>query len=157
MKHLVTTSERTSPRELTVTRDFDAPARLIFAAWSRPELLRRWWVPKSFPITLLSCEADVRTGGTYRFEFGHPASDQPMAFFGRYLEVIPDQRIVWTNDENPPGSVTTLTLEETAGRTRLVLRDLYPSAEALDEAIASGSTAGYDEQFVQLDALLADG
>lgn len=157
MKHFVTTSERTSPRELMVTRDFDAPARLIFAAWSRPELIRRWWVPKSIGITLLSCEADVRTGGTYRFEFGHPAFDQPMAFFGRYLDVIPNARIVWTNEENPPGSVTTLTLEETNGRTHLVIRDLYPSSEALDEAIASGSTAGYDEQFEQLDVLLAEG
>ena len=157
MKHFVTTSERISPRELMITRDFDAPARLIFAAWSQPDLLRRWWVPKSIGITLVSCEADVRTGGTYRFEFGHPDFDQPMAFFGRYLEVIPDARIVWTNEESPPGSVTTLTLTETNGLTRLVIRDLYPSQEVLDEAIASGSTAGYDEQFEQLDLILTEG
>lgn len=150
-----TTTERTSGRELVVTRTFDGPARHVFKAWTTPELLKRWWAPKSIGITLVSCEVDARTGGTYRFEFGVPGSDQPVAFFGRYLEVVPDKKIVWTNEEGEDGSITTVTLEERDGRTLLVIRDVYPTEAALDAAIASGSVAGYDEQFGQLDALLA--
>lgn len=150
-----TTTDRTG-RELVVNRTFEAPARIIFAAWSKPELLMRWWVPKSFGITLLSCEADVRTGGSYRFVFSHPASDQPMAFFGRYLEVEPNKRIVWTNEESEGGPVSTVTLEEKDGRTHLVLHEVYPSRAALDEALASGSVSAYPEQFDALDALLPE-
>jgi uncharacterized protein YndB with AHSA1/START domain len=146
---------RQSDRELIITRMFDAPARLVFDAWSKPELLMRWWAPKSFGITFISCEADVRTGGSYRFTFGHPDFDQPMAFFGRYLEVVPGKKIVWTNEEGEEGSVTTVTLTEKNGRTELVLSDLYPSKEALDAAIASGSQGAYPEQFNELDAVLA--
>jgi len=151
-----TTAERTSERELAVTRLFDAPPRLVFEAWTRPELLRRWWVPPSFGISFVSCEADVRTGGTYRFVFSHPASPEPMAFFGRYLEVTPHSRIVWTNEESPDGPLTTVTLEEQDGKTRLVLTELYPTKAALDEAIATGSsgTGAAGEQFAQLDDLL---
>ncbi|MCL4817741.1 MAG: SRPBCC family protein [Vicinamibacteria bacterium] len=151
-----TTAERTSERELVVTRSFDAPARIVFEAWTRPELLQRWWVPKSCGATLASCEADVRAGGEYRFVFTHPEAPQPMAFFGRYLEVVPPARLVWTNEEGGEnGQVTTVTFEERDGRTRLVMRELYPSKEALDEAVASGSTSGNSESFLQLDDLLA--
>ncbi|HEY0105671.1 MAG TPA: SRPBCC family protein [Rhizomicrobium sp.] len=150
-----TTVERTSEREVVTTRTFNGPARLVFAAWTQPELLKRWWAPKSFGVTFLSCEADVRTGGTYRFVFSHPASEQPMAFFGRYIEVIPPSRLVWTNDEGgEAGPVTTVTFEDRGAETLVVLRDLYPSKEAFDEAVASGSMAGFDETFEQLDALL---
>src|SRR4051795_4172375 len=151
-----TTVERKSERELVVTRTFNGPARLVFEAWSKPELLRRWWAPKSFGVSFISCEADVRTGGTYRFVFGHPASEQPMAFFGKYLEVTPPSRLVWTNDEGGEGgAVTTVTFEERGGETLVVMHDLYPSKEALDAAIASGSTGGMPETFAQLDELLA--
>jgi len=110
-----TTVERKSERELVVTRTFNAPARLVFEAWTRPELLQRWWAPKSFGVSFISCEADVRTGGAYRFVFGHPASEQPMEFFGRYIEVTPHSRLVWTNDEGgEDGPVTT----EKLGRVR---------------------------------------
>lgn len=150
-----TTVERRSERELVITRTFNAPARTVFEAWTTPELLKRWWAPKSFGITFISCEADVRTGGTYRFVFGHPASEQPMEFFGRYIEVTPHSRLVWTNDEGGEGgAVTTVTFEEKGGKTLLVMRDLYPSKEALDGAIASGSTGGSGEAFEQLDELL---
>ena len=148
--------ERTSDRELVVTRTFNGPARIVFEAWTRPELFKRWWVPKSSGLTMLSCEMDVRTGGTYRLVFSHPSSGKPMAFFGRYIEATPPSRLVWTNDEGGEGgAVTTVTFEEKDGETTVVMRDLYPSKEALDEAIASGSTSGFDEQFGQLDALLA--
>jgi len=151
----LTTAERKSERELVVTRTFNAPARIVFEAWTKPELLKRWWAPKSFGVSLLSCEADVRVGGKYRFVFGHPSGSQPMEFFGRYLEVSPHSRLVWTNEEGAEGGqVTTVTFEEKGGKTLLVMRDLYPSKEALDEAIASGSTSGMGETFEQLDALL---
>ena len=153
--HNHTDVNRQSERELVITRIFDGPAELVFEAWSKPELLMRWWAPKSFGITFLSCEADVRTGGSYRFVFGHPASDQPMAFFGRYIEVTPPTRIVWTNEEGEEGSVTTVTFTEKDGKTHLVLSDRYPSRDALDAAIESGSQGAYPEQFEALDALLS--
>src|SRR5919107_533487 len=138
-----TTTERTSDRELVVTRAFNAPARIVFEAWTRPELFKRWWVPKSTGMALLSCEMDVRTGGTYRLVFRHDAFPEPMAFFGRYIAVTPPSRLVWTNEEDEGGGqVTTVTFEETGGKTLLVVHDLYPSKEALDGAIASESTGG---------------
>lgn len=147
--------ERRSDRELVVTRTVKGPARLVFEAWANPELFQRWWVPKSFGATLISYEADVRTGGTYRLVMGHPSSDQPMAFFGRYIEVTPHSKIVWTNDEGDDGgAVSTVTFEDRDGATLVVLHDLYPSKEALDEALASGATSGWGEQFEQLDALV---
>lgn len=150
-----TTVERISDRELVATRTVDAPARLVFEAWTKPELVTRWWAPASFGITFLSCEIDARTGGSYRFVFGHPASEQPVAFFGRYIEVTPPTRLVWTNEEETDGAVTTVTFEETDGRTRVVVRDIYASKQALDEALATGSTAAWPEQFEALDDLVA--
>ena len=151
-----TTVERTSDRELVVTRTFNAPARIVFEAWTTPELLMQWWAPKSFGVSFISCEADARTGGAYRFVFRHPASGQPVAFFGRYIEVTPHSRLVWTNEEDGEGgAVTTVTFEERGAETLVVLRDLYPSKEALDGAIASQSTSGFAETFEQLDAVLA--
>jgi uncharacterized protein YndB with AHSA1/START domain len=150
-----TTVERKSERELVVTRTFNAPARIVFEAWTKPELLKRWWAPKSFGLFFLSCETDVRTGGTYHFVFGHPASEKPMAFFGKYIEVTPHSRLVWTNEEGTEGgAVTTVTFEESGGKTLVVMHDVYPSKEALDEAIESGSTSGFGETFEQLDEFL---
>lgn len=146
--------ERTSDREMVAARTVDGPARLIFEAWTKPELMMRWWAPASFGITFLSCEIDARTGGSYRFVFGHPASEEPMAFFGRYIEVTPPSRIVWTNDEEKDGAVTTVTFEETGGTTRVVVHELYPSKDALDAALASGSTGAWPEQLEALDGLL---
>lgn len=151
-----TTVERTSDRELVVRRTFDGPAHVVFEAWTKPELLMRWWAPKSFGTSFLSCEIDLRTGGSYRFMFGHPASEQPMTFFGRYIDVRPPSRLVWTNEEDADGAVTTVTFEEMDGKTLVVVHDLYPSKEALDGALASGSTGGWPEQFEALDDLLTD-
>jgi uncharacterized protein YndB with AHSA1/START domain len=143
-----TTVERMSDREVVVTRTFDAPARLVFEAWSNPALFQRWWVPKSMGMTLHACEMDVRTGGTYRLTFG-----EGMDFFGRYLEVIPPTRIVWTNEEDGENSsVTTVTFEEQDGRTLLVMSELYPSKEAFDAA--GGAADATHETFDQLDELL---
>jgi len=149
-----TAAERKSERELVVTRTINGPARIVFEAWTKPELFKRWWVPKSFGVSLLSCEADVRVGGRYRLVFGHGASE-PMAFYGRYIEVTPHSRLVWTNEESGDGgAVTTVTFEEKAGKTLLVMHELYPSKEALDGAMASGEKAGMSETLEQLDELV---
>lgn len=151
-----TTTERISDCELVVTRTINGPVHIVFEAWANPDLFQRWWAPKSFGVTLIAHEADVRTGGTYRLVLGHPSLDQPMAFFGRYLDVTPPTRIVWTNDEGAEeGPVTTVTFADTDGVTLVTVHELYPSKEALDEAIASGSTSGWGEQFEQLDGLVA--
>ena len=151
-----TTVERTSERELVVTRTFNAPARLVFEAWTRPELLKRWWAPKSFGAVLHFLRGRRPRGGRLPFRVRPPASEQPMAFFGRYIEVTPHSRLVWTNEEGgEDGAVTTVTFEERGGETLVVMHDLYPSREALDSAIASGGTSGFSETFEQLDELLA--
>ena len=153
MKH-ETKVEQKSEREMVITRTFNASARIVFEAWTKADLMRRWWVPKSSGLTLLSCEMDVRVGGGYRFVFAHPAAPDGMAFFGRYLEVTPHSRLVWTNDESgEAGQVSTLTLEDHGDTTRIVLHELYPSAEAFEAA--KGSYDGMPESFEQLDALLA--
>jgi len=143
------TVERTSDRELVVTRTFNAPARLVFDAWTKPELFRRWWVPQSMDMTLHSLEMNARTGGSYRLDFG-----DGMVFFGTYLEVTPHSRIVWTNDEGgQDSSVTTVTFEESDGTTLLTMTEVYPSRDALDEA-GTGAADATHETFGQLDDLL---
>ena len=145
-----TTVERKSERELVVTRTFNAPARIVFEAWTKPELFKRWWVPKSMGMSLLACEMDVRVGGQYRLEF----EPDGMAFFGTYLEVTPPSRLVWTNEEGGEGGpVTTVTFEEKSGKTLLVMHELYPSKEALDAA-GTGAADAMVETFAQLDELL---
>jgi uncharacterized protein YndB with AHSA1/START domain len=146
-----TTVERQSEHELVVTRTFNGPARIVFEAWTKPELLKRWWVPESMGMSLLSCEVDARTGGRYRFVYDLGDS-KTMAFIGRYLEVTPHSRLVWTNEERADGAVTTVTFEEQGGKTLLVMRDRYPTKEALDGAM--GMEAVTNETFEQLAALL---
>jgi uncharacterized protein YndB with AHSA1/START domain len=151
-----TTVESKSEREIVITRTFNAPARIVFEAWTKPELLKRWWAPKSFGLSMLTCEADVRVGGSYRFVFvlARDAS-KPMAFFGRYIEVTPHARIVWTNEEaGDDGAMTTVTFEEKGGKTLLVMHELYSSKEARDAAMASGAYGGMAETFEQLDETL---
>jgi uncharacterized protein YndB with AHSA1/START domain len=149
-----TSVERRGDRELFVTRTFDASPAIVYKAWSQPELFRRWWVPKSATgVSLVSCEMDVRTGGAYRLEFAAGGSDT-VAFYGKYLEVVPNRRIVWTNDEDEEGAVTAVTFEDQSGKTLLNFHEVYPSKEALEEAL-QGSAAGLPEQLDQLDNLLS--
>lgn len=147
-----TSVERKGDRELVVTRTFDAPPRIVFKAWAEPELFRKWWVPKGAPMMLQECDMDVRTGGKYRLKF--EAGGQTMEFFGKYLEVVPGERIVWTNDEGEEeGAVTTVTFAEQGGKTLLTFHELYPTAEGLEEAM-QGAAAGLPTQLDQLDELL---
>lgn len=148
-----TTVERRSGRELVITRRFNAPARIVFAAWTTPALFMRWWAPKSAGMSLLSCEMDVRVGGGYRIAFGRdPANAMP--FFGTYLDVTPHSRLAWTNEESADGAVTTVTFAESDGKTLMTFHELYPTKEALDASI-EGMEGGMPEQFGQLDELLA--
>lgn len=149
-----TTVESKSEREIVVTRTFDAPPRLVFQAWTTPALFRRWWVPKSMPMPMLSYEADIRTGGSYRIVFGVDAT-KTIAFFGKYVEVTPHTRIVWTNDESgEDGALTTVTLVEKGDKTLMTLHELYRSKEVRDAAMASGAYDGMTETFEQLDEVL---
>jgi uncharacterized protein YndB with AHSA1/START domain len=147
-----TAVERKSELELAVTRSFNAPAHIVFEAWTKPELFKRWWAPKSGGMTILSCEMHVRVGGGYRLDFAHPAFEQPMSFFGKYLEVTPNARLVWTNEESDNGPVTTVTFAEDDGKTLVVLVERHTTKEALDASI--GAMEGMPEQFGQLDELL---
>jgi len=149
-----TSVQRKGDRELVITRTFNAPPSTVYRAWSQPELFQRWWMPKSVPgVSLVSCDMDVRTGGKYRLEFSAGGSDT-MAFYGKYLEVVPNERIVWTNDEGEEGAITTVTFEDQGGKTLLKFHEVYPSKEALEEAL-QGSAAGLPEQLEQLDELLS--
>ena len=149
-----TTVERVSERELEVRRTFDAPARLVFEAWTRPELFKRWWIPKSMGMTLLSCDLDVRVGGSYRLVFSHGGTE--VAFFGTYLEVVVPSRLAWTNEEGGEGGpITTVTFEEHGGQTLVVMRERHPSKESLDAA-GTGAAEATVETFGQLDELLAE-
>jgi uncharacterized protein YndB with AHSA1/START domain len=149
-----TTVERASDTEIVVTRTINAPARLVFEAFTRAELLRQWWVPQSLGLTLLSCEIDARLGGKYRLVFRH--GDSTMEFYGTYTEVTPHSRLAWTNEEaGEGGAVTTVTFEEKGGKTLLVLRDRYLTKEAADAGLASGAYGGMPETFEQLDGLVA--
>ena len=146
-----TTIRQVSELELAVTRVFDAPARIVFQAWTTPELFMRWWAPKSMGMQLRACEMDVRPGGTYRLEFGNDA-ENTWAFFGKYLEVVHPTRLVWTNEENDNDAISTVTFEENDGKTLLTFSEVYPSKEALDASL--GGMDGAPEQFEQLDELL---
>lgn len=147
-----TTIQQVSELEIAVTRVFDAPARIVFEAWTNPELFMRWWAPKSMGMPLRSCEMDVRTGGTYRLEFGKDAENS-WAFYGKYLEVVPPTRLVWTNEENENDAISTVTFVEDGGKTLLTFSEVYPTKEALAEG--QGGLDGTPEQFEQLDDLLA--
>ena len=147
-----TVVERSLDNEIVATRRFDAAPQTVFDAWTTPGLFMRWWAPKSMGVPLLSCEMDARAGGKYRLEFGHDGGES-FAFYGKYIEVTPGSRLVWTNDEGEDGALTTVTFEDKGGKTLLVYRDRYPSQAALDEAFA-GMEGGISEQFAQLDELL---
>jgi len=144
-----TAVEQASEREFVITRVFNAPVRLVFEAWTKPALFMQWWAPRSMGMTMAACDMDVRTGGGYRVAF---SQDPSMAFYGKYLEVVPNARLVWTNEEDADGAVTTVTFEDRGDTTLVVLRELYPSKEALEAA--SGAESALPEQFAQLDELL---
>jgi uncharacterized protein YndB with AHSA1/START domain len=150
--------EQPSDRELVVRRTFNGPAHIVFEAWTRPELLKRWWAPKSFGVSLFECEQDLRVGGTYRYAFGRDPKN-PEVFSGRYVEVKPPSRLVFSQlyerMREAGEVVVTATFEEDQGRTLLTLHQLFPSKEALEGALASGMERGMRITLDQLEELIA--
>lgn len=149
--------ERTSERELVVTRTFDAPAKIVFDAWTKPELIVRWWAPRSFGMKLTTCEVDLRVGGKYRFVF-EMTDGQSREFFGVYKEVEPLERLVSTDDEqkatDADEAYTATTFSERDGKTTVVVRQVFASKEEL-EAMAAGMEQGTHETYRQLDEVLS--
>jgi uncharacterized protein YndB with AHSA1/START domain len=149
--------ERVSERELLVRRAFDAPARIVYEAWTKPEHMKRWWAPKSFGAIMYECDIDLRVGGDFRFVFGKEGEPK-MAFSGTFREVVPNERLVSTQIFEPMPeageAIITTTFVQRGGKTHLELRQLFPSKQALDGAIATGMTDGMRVTFAQLDELV---
>ncbi len=143
-------------REILITREFDVPARILFAAWSTPEHLLRWFGPEGWPLTL--CEVDFRVGGKWRFAMTGASGVQNTPFGGEYLEIVPNRRIVFTNTFEGPGAETllvTVTFDEHAGRTTLGILTSFATAAVRDWHIHQGYEAGYASALDQLTALAA--
>jgi uncharacterized protein YndB with AHSA1/START domain len=138
---------------------FRARPETVFAAMTKPELIRRWWAPVALGVSLFECEADARVGGRYRYSFGRPG-EPPMAFSGVYTEVVPAARLVYTQIFEPMRDagegLITATFEPHAGGTLLTQRERFPSKEVLEGAIASGMERGMRATLDQLDALVAE-
>lgn len=151
--------ERASERELVLRRTFQARPQTVFDAMCKPELVRRWWAPKSLGVILHSIDGDVRVGGAYRYVFGK-VGEPPMAFSGIYQDVVPGTKLVYTQIFEPMREagvgLITATFEAVPGGTLLVQRERYPSKEVLDGAIASGMEKGMRETLEQLEALLPE-
>jgi uncharacterized protein YndB with AHSA1/START domain len=158
-----TTLELRGDREIVITRDFNGPARIVFEAWTKPELVRRWWAPAGRGVAVASCEADVRAGGGYRYVL-RLNNGNHFAFSGTYSEVAPYSRLVYTEIFEPtaggaspgePGVIVTVTFDERGGKTHLISHSLCPSPQVRDAIIASGMEQGMRETMDQLDELVA--
>ncbi len=148
--------ERTSDTTLVITRTLRAPPAIVFEAWTNPDYVRRWWAPLSRGVTLTECDADLRPGGEYRYVLTR--GKERFAFYGKYLEITPPSRLVYTQIFEPfPDAEARITVsfEADGGYTRLVSREVYPSKVALDGALHSGMEDGARETFQQLDELVA--
>jgi uncharacterized protein YndB with AHSA1/START domain len=152
-----TTMQLEADREIIISRTFDGPARIVFDAWTKPELVKRWWAPKG-RATIVSVDADVRVGGKYRYVLKADVGEA-FAFSGSYTEITPHSRLVYTQSFEPMAdagsAIITVTFDERDGKTRLVSRELYPSKEAREAALSSGMEEGMRETMDQLDVLVA--
>jgi uncharacterized protein YndB with AHSA1/START domain len=158
-----TSMELKGDREIVIARTFNGPARIVFDAWTRPELVRRWWAPKSHRVSVVACDADIRVGGGYRYLLRLDTGNE-FAFSGRYSEVTPHSRLVYTQIFEPtaagakPGDdevIITVTFDERDGKTHLVSHSLCPSKDVRDAIIASGMEHGMRETMDQLEELVA--
>jgi uncharacterized protein YndB with AHSA1/START domain len=144
-------------RELIISRVYDAPARLLFEAYTRPEHIKRWFGPRDWPVT--HCEMDFRVGGRFRFRMTGPAGEQGPPFGGQYLEIVRNQKIVYDTAFEAPGSetfVVTVTFDEQGGKTTLVMRTLFASAAMKREYLGLGFAEGTGSGFDQLGELVAE-
>lgn len=159
-----TSMELKGDREIVIARTFNGPPRIVFDAWTRPELVRRWWAPDSRRVVVTACDADLRAGGTYRYVLRLEKTGHQFAFSGRYTEVTPHSRLVYTELFEPdagganPGDIpliVTVTFTGRDGKTDLVSHSLCPSPEVRDAILASGMEHGMRETMDQLDLLVA--
>jgi uncharacterized protein YndB with AHSA1/START domain len=149
-------SEPVVDREVIITRTYDAPARLLFVAWSKPEHLMKWFGPVGWPLTL--CEVDFRMGGRFRFAMTGPSGRQDTPFGGEYLEIVPHRKIVFDNAFEAPGAekmITTVTFDEKDGRTTLTHHTLFASVAMKNEYVGMGFVQGVGSGFDQLAAVVA--
>jgi uncharacterized protein YndB with AHSA1/START domain len=147
----------TADRELVITRSYDAPAHLLFRAWSQPEHIMRWFGPEGWPVT--HCEMDFRVGGTYRFAMTGPDGEQGTPFGGTYLEIVPNEKIVYDDAFESPGAermVMTVTFEESGGQTTLTVHTLFPSVAMKDKHLEMGMEEGLGMSLDQLGDLVTD-
>ena len=145
-----------SPQEVRITRLFDAPRDLVFAAMTRPEHVREWWGRLGEGYSVPVCEIDLRPGGKWKFVNRHPGGDA--VFYGEYREIDPPGRLVHTEIFEPfPDSVSLVTtsLTEEHGKTRLTAIVRYPSQEVRDMVLATGVAHGAGISYDRLEDLLA--
>jgi len=155
-----TSMELRDDRDVVIARTFNAPARLVYDAWTKPEFVRRWWAPRSHGVSLVVCDADIRVGGAYRYVMRKDGdgADGDIGFSGRYVELTPHSRIVLTQIFEPMADagevVITVSFDEVDGQTHLVSQERYPSKEARDAAVGAGMEQGMRESMDQLEALV---
>lgn len=149
-------AEPAADRELVITRTFDAPARLLFKAWSTREHIMKWFGPVGWPVTM--CEMDFRVGGRWRMAMTGPSGKQNTLFGGTYLEIVPDRRIVFDNGFETPGAermIMTITFEEMDGKTTLTHHTLFASAAMKKSHVGAGFVAGTNSGLDQLADVVA--
>lgn len=151
-------AEPAADREVVIRRVFEAPARLLFEAYSRPEHIMRWFGPPGYPVTL--CEMDFRVGGRYRFAMTGPNGQQMPPFGGEYLEIVPDRKIVYTDRfeqaDDDEEMVVTVTFAEERGRTTLTIHTLFTSAAMKERYLGRGYEQGVGASLDQLAGVVRD-
>jgi uncharacterized protein YndB with AHSA1/START domain len=134
-----------SDTQIVIERQFDAPKHLVYKAWTTPELIKRWWNAKRGTVTI--ADVDLRIGGTWRWVMMTDRGFE-VAFRGEYREIVPDERLVFTEIFEPmpdAGALTTLTLVERDGRTMLTILTEHTNKSNRDAHINSGMEAGMQD------------
>jgi uncharacterized protein YndB with AHSA1/START domain len=151
------TLELAGDREIVMKRSFAAPARFVFDAWTKADLVAKWWAPEKCGVAMVACEADVRPGGKWKYTLRNPDAEV-VSFYGEYREVTAPSRLVYTETfskypDSPP-VIVTVTFEERDGRTEMTSTQLYPSKEVREMVVATGMEFGANETMNQLEVLL---
>ncbi|WNG38231.1 SRPBCC family protein [Archangium violaceum] len=150
-------NESIADREVVITRVFEAPARILFEAYSKPEHIKRWFGPRGWPVTL--CEMDFRKGGRFRFQMTGPNGQKNTPFGGEYLEIVPNRKIVYDNGFESPGAekmIVTVTFDEQGGKTTLTMHTLFASVAMKNAHVGGGFVQGTGSGFDQLEELAAE-
>jgi uncharacterized protein YndB with AHSA1/START domain len=136
--------------EIHITREFDAPRNLVYKAVTTPELVKRWWNAKRGEVSI--AEIDLREGGKWRYVMASPEGME-VAFHGEYKEIVPNERVVTTEvfegapDPENNGTVNTMTLEESNGRTTMTVLIECPNEFVRNAIVESGMEAGLQDAY----------